>query len=196
MRKKMIWLCVCLATLGLSGCGVMKDEDVAEIQEGVEELKGLKNELGDRWNDAKKEIEAELQQINWVEEVFFVSDNQMKQEVVLTRTDLPTQQTVTETEAFISDMHTQDWKKVDGLPEQQKPIATYDVGRTFYIGEDDNNIDKTLVLANMVVYDGYVQLQILDGMTKYLDFVIPKDAFYVTYEIDADVVKQLTAFGA
>ncbi len=196
MNKKTIWLCICLATIGLSGCGVVKEEDVVEVKQGIQELKGATKELKQKFDTKKKEIEAELQQINWAEAVFFVSDDEMKQEVVLTRTDLPTQQTITETEDFISDMHTQDWKKVDSLPEQQKPIATYDVGRTFYIGEDDNNIEKTLVLANMVVYDGYVQLQILDGMTKYLDFMIPKDAFYITYAVDADVVKQLTAFGA
>lgn len=196
MQKKKIWLCICLATLGLSGCGVVQEEDVAEVKQGIQELKGVTQELQQTFDTAKKEIETELQQIDWAEAVFFVSDDEMKQAVVLTRTDLSTQQTVTETEDFISNMHIQDWKKVDSLPAQQKPVAIYDVGRTFYIGVDDNNIDKTLVLANMVVYDGYVQLQILDGMTKYLDFMIPKDAFYVTYEIDADVVKQLTAFGA
>ena len=55
--------------------------------------------------------------------------------------------------------------------------------------------EKTLILANMIVYDGYVQLKVLDGVTKYLNDLIPKDAFFVTYETDKSVTDGLVAFG-
>ena len=191
-----MWFCAFLAVIALSGCGTLREEHRVEVENSIDELKGITDELEQTLDTAKKEVEEELKNINWAEEVFSVADDNKKEVVVLTRTDLQTQQTVTKTKDFISNMKVQEWKEVDRLPADKKPVAVYDVGRTFYVEIDGHSIDKTLVLANMVVYDGYVQLQILDGMTKYLDFMIPKDAFFITYEVDADVVQNLTAFGA
>lgn len=196
MQRNKIWMLSVLVAFGVSGCGMLPEEDKAELQQSIQELKDTSKEVKQAIDTAKKEVAEELKNINWAEEVFLVADDKEREKLILTRTDLQTQPTVTETKDFIANMKVKEWKKADSLPTDKKPVALYDVGRTFSAELDGHSMEKTLVLANMVVYDGYVQLEILDGMTKYLDFMIPKDAFFVTYEVDADIVKHLISFGA
>ncbi len=195
MKRNQIWIFGVLTAFCLSGCGIVKEKEATEIQQNIEGLKDVTNELKQTIEDSKIEVAQELNNINWAEEVFLITDGVEKEKLVLTRMDLDTPQTVTETKDFIANMNVKEWKKVDALPENKTPLAVYDVGRTFYVEMDGHHIEKTLILANLVVYDGYAQLEVLDGMTKYLDCLISKDAFCVTYEIENDVTTHLTGFG-
>lgn len=195
MKQNKVWIFGILTAFCLSGCGVLPQQAQTEIKQSMAELENIKNEMGQTINDVKTEVVQELKDIHWAQEVFLIGDTVEREKLVLTRTDLQEPQTITETKDFIANMNVKEWKKVDTLPTDKTPLAVYDIERTFDVEMNGHHTEKTLILANMIVYDGYVQLKVLDGVTKYLNDLIPKDAFFVTYETDKSVTDGLVAFG-
>ncbi len=158
-------------------------------------MKGMSEDVKQAMHTAKTDVVKELNHVEWAKQIFLDGNQKARQGLVMTRTDLDTRKIVQNTENFVSDMVVDTWKKVDALPTNKTPLAIYGVKWNFVMDLYGHHTEKTVLLTNMVVYDGYVQLEILDGMTKHLRFLIPKEKFFVFYETGNDVTNILTAFG-
>ena len=100
--------------------------------------------------------------------------------------------TVEDMDAFLEAIHVSDWTKVDALPGDVTESGTFALRQnaTIELGETVSNTDYKI--AQMTVYkEGYVTLEILDGMTKYLDILILKENFVAVYQVPEDVAAYL-----
>ena len=95
-------------------------------------------------------------------------------------------------DAFLEAIQVSKWTKVDALPGDVTESGTFALRQnaTIELGETVSNTDYKI--AQMTVYkEGYVTLEILGGMTKYLDILIPKENFVAVYQVPEDVAAYL-----
>ena len=176
----------------LAGCGNLSAEDEQQLKDGLQEasqqLGGVMEEAGAAWDKAQAEIEAEMAKINWAEKIF-TEENSDGKPVRVIKSDCTT---VEDMDAFLEAIHVSDWTKVDALPGDVTESGTFTLRQnaTIELGETVSNTDYKI--AQMTVYkEGYVTLEILDGMTKYLDILIPKENFVAVYQVPEDVAAYL-----
>lgn len=158
------------------------------LQEASQQLGGVMEEAGAAWDKAQAEIEAEMAKINWAEKIF-TEENSDGKPVRVIKSDGTT---VEDMDAFLEAIHVSDWTKVDALPGDVTESGTFTLRQnaTIELGETVSNTDYKI--AQMTVYkEGYVTLEILDGMTKYLDILIPKENFVAVYQVPEDVAAYL-----
>ena len=170
-----------LSLCTLAGCGNLSAEDEQQLKDGLEEA-------GAAWDKAQAEIEAEMAKINWAEKIF-TEENSDGKPVRVIKSDGTT---VEDMDAFLEAIHVSDWTKVDALPGDVTESGTFALRQnaTIELGETVSNTDYKI--AQMTVYkEGYVTLEILDGMTKYLDILIPKENFVAVYQVPEDVAAYL-----
>ena len=132
--------------------------------------------------------EAEMAKINWAEKIFLEEDSDGKPVRVVNSDGT----TVEDMDAFLEAIQVSDWTKVDALPADVTESGTFALRQnaTIKLGETVSNTDYKI--AQMTVYkEGYVTLEILDGMTKYLDILIPKENFVAVYQVPEDVAAYL-----
>lgn len=181
-----------LSLCTLAGCGNLSAEDEQQLKDGLQEacqqLGGVMEEAGAAWDKAQAEIEAEMAKINWAEKIF-TEENSDGKPVRVIKSDGTT---VEDMDAFLEAIHVSDWTKVDALPGDVTESGTFALRQnaTIELGETVSNTDYKI--AQMTVYkEGYVTLEILDGMTKYLDILIPKENFVAVYQVPEDVAAYL-----
>lgn len=172
----------------LAGCGNLSAEDEQQLKDGLQEasqqLGGVMEEAGAAWDKAH----AEMAKINWAEKIF-TEENSDGKPVRVIKSDGTT---VEDMDAFLEAIHVSDWTKVDALPGDMTESGTFALRQnaTIELGETVSNTDYKI--AQMTVYkEGYVTLEILDGMTKYLDILIPKENFVAVYQVPEDVAAYL-----
>ena len=165
-----------------------------EMQKNIKDFRGMTDEMKQKMYESKTQMMEGFEHIHWAKEIFWVADNQPREELVLIRTDLKIPKIVENKDAFIKGMKVDTWQKTDALPAHEKPVAMYEVKWKFSMAENEH--DKTLLFTNMLVYENFVQLEIVDSMIKYLKFLKPKDTFFMTYQTGHDVTEQLKSFGA
>ena len=177
-----------LSLCTLAGCGNLSAEDEQQLKDGLQEasqqLGGVMEEAGAAWDKAQAEIEAEMAKINWAEKIF-TEENSDGKPVRVIKSDGTT---VEDMDAFLEAIHVSDWTKVDALPGDVTESGTFALRQnaTIELGETVSNTDYKI--AQMTVY---VTLEILDGMTKYLDILIPKENFVAVYQVPEDVAAYL-----
>lgn len=176
----------------LAGCGNLSAEEEQQLKDGLQDasqqLGGVMEEAGAAWEKAQAEIEAEMAKINWAEKIF-TEENSDGKPVRVVKSDGTTMEDM---DAFLEAIHVSDWTKVDALPEDVTESGTFALRQnaTIKLGETVSNTDYKI--AQMTVYkEGYVTLEILDGMTKYLDIFIPKENFVAVYQVPEDVAAYL-----
>lgn len=176
----------------LAGCGNLSAADEQQLKDGLQDasqqLGSAVEQAGEAWDKAQAEIEAEMAKINWAEKIFLEEDSDGKP-VRVVKSDGTT---VEDIDAFREAIHVSDWTKVDTLPVDVTESGTFALRQnaTIKLGETVSNTDYKI--AQMTVYkEGYVTLEILDGMTKYLDILIPKENFVAVYQVPEDVAAYL-----
>lgn len=176
----------------LAGCGNLSAEEEQQLKDGLQDasqqLGSAMEQVGEAWDKAQAEIEAEMAKINWAEKIFLEEDSDGKP-VRVVKSDGTT---VEDMDAFQEAIQVSDWTKVDALPEDVTESGTFSLRQnaTIELGETVSNTDYKI--AQMTVYkEGYVTLEILDGMTKYLDILIPKENFVAVYQVPEDVAAYL-----
>lgn len=163
-----------------------------EMQKNIKDFRGMTDEMKQKLYENKAQMMEAFAQIHWAEEVFLNISQQPREELVCIRTDLKIPKMVEQTETFIEQMYVDTWQKVEALPPHEKPVATYEVKWKFSVAKQETQ--QTLLFTNMVVYEQFVQLEIVDSLTKYLKFLKPKDTFFVTYQTGHDVTEHLKSF--
>ena len=176
----------------LAGCGNLSTEDEQQLKDGLQEasqqLGSAMEQAGEAWDKAQAEIEAEMAKINWAEKIF-MEENSDGKPVRVVKSDGTT---VEDMDAFLEAIQVSKWTKVDALPGDVTESGTFALRQnaTIELGETVSNTDYKI--AQMTVYkEGYVTLEILDGMTKYLDILIPKENFVAVYQVPEDVAAYL-----
>ena len=176
----------------LAGCGNLSAEEEQQLKDGLQDasqqLGSAMEQAGEAWDKAQAEIEAEMAKINWAEKIFLEEDSDGKP-VRVVKSDGAT---VEDMDAFLEAIQVSDWTKVDALPADVTESGTFALRQnvTIKLGETVSNTDYKI--AQMTVYkEGYVTLEILDGMTKYLDILIPKENFVAVYQVPEDVAAYL-----
>lgn len=176
----------------LAGCGNLSAADEQQLKDGLQDasqqLGSAMEQAGEAWDKAQAEIEAEMAKINWAEKIF-LEENSDGKPVRVVKSDGTT---VEDMDAFREAIQVSDWTKVDTLPADVTESGTFSLRQnaTIKLGETVSNTDYKI--AQMTVYkEGYVTLEILDGMTKYLDILIPKENFVAVYQVPEDVAAYL-----
>lgn len=176
----------------LAGCGNLSAGDEQQLKDGLQDasqqLGSAMEQAGEAWDKAQAEIEAEMAKINWAEKIFLEEDSDGKPVRVVNSDGT----TVEDMDAFLEEIQVSDWTKVDALPDDVTESGTFALRQnaTIKLGETVSNTDYKI--AQMTVYkEGYVTLEILDGMTKYLDILIPKENFVAVYQVPEDVAAYL-----
>lgn len=176
----------------LAGCGNLSSADKQQLKDGLQDasqqLGGVMEEAGAAWEKAQAEIEKEMAKINWAEKIF-LEENSEGKPVRVVKSDGTT---VEDLGAFREEIQVSKWTKVDALPADVTESGTFALRQnaTIELGETVSNTDYKI--AQMTVYkEGYVTLEILDGMTKYLDILIPKENFVAVYQVPEDVAAYL-----
>lgn len=176
----------------LAGCGNLSAEEEKQVQDGLQEaskqIGSAVEQAGEAWDKAQAEIEKEMAKINWAEEIFAPKDPDSKPVRVVQADGTE----MADMDAFVEAIHVSDWTKVEALPENVTKKGTFALRQnaTIHLGETVSNTDYKI--AQMTVYEeGYVTLEILDGMTKYLDMLIPKENFVAVYQVPEDVAAYL-----
>lgn len=176
----------------LAGCGNLSAGDEQQLKDGLQDasqqLDSAMEQAGEAWDKAQAEIEAEMAKINWAEKIF-MEENSDGKPVRVVKSDGTT---VEDMDAFREAIQVSDWTKVDALPADVTESGTFSLRQnaTIKLGETVSNTDYKI--AQMTVYkEGYVTLEILDGMTKYLDILIPKENFVAVYQVPEDVAAYL-----
>lgn len=176
----------------LAGCGNLSAADEQQLKDGLQDasqqLGSAMEQAGEAWDKAQAEIEAEMAKINWAEKIFLEEDSDGKP-VRVVKSDGTT---VEDMDAFLEEINVSKWTKVDALPADVTESGTFSLRQnaTIKLGETVSNTDYKI--AQMTVYkEGYVTLEILDGMTKYLDILIPKENFVAVYQVPEDVAAYL-----
>lgn len=176
----------------LAGCGNLSAADEQQLKDGLQDasqqLGSAMEQAGEAWDKAQAEIEAEMAKINWAEKIF-LEENSDGKPVRVVKSDGTT---VEDMDAFREAIQVSDWTKVDTLPADVTESGTFSLRQnaTIELGETVSNTDYKI--AQMTVYEeGYVTLEILDGMTKYLDILIPKENFVAVYQVPEDVAAYL-----
>lgn len=176
----------------LAGCGNLSPENEQQLKDGLQDasqqLGSVMEEAGEAWEKAQAEIEAEMEKINWAEKIF-LEENSDGKSVRVVKSDGTT---VEDMDAFLEEINVSKWTKVDALPTDVTEGGTFALRQnaTIKLGETVSNTDYKI--AQMTVYEeGYVTLEILDGMTKYLDILIPKENFVAVYQVPEDVAAYL-----
>ena len=176
----------------LAGCGNLSAADEQQLKDGLQDasqqLGSAMEQAGAAWDKAQAEIEAEMAKINWAEKIFLEEDSDGKPVRVVNSDGT----TVEDMDAFLEAIQVSDWTKVDALPADVTESGTFALRQnaTIKLGETVSNTDYKI--AQMTVYkEGYVTLEILDGMTKYLDILIPKENFVAVYQVPEDVAAYL-----
>lgn len=176
----------------LAGCGNLSAEEEQQLKDGLQDasqqLGSAMEQAGEAWDKAQAEIEVEMAKINWAEKIF-TEENSDGKPVRVVKSDGTT---VEDMDAFREAIQVSDWAKVDALPEDVTESGTFSLRQnaTIKLGETVSNTDYKI--AQMTVYkEGYVTLEILDGMTKYLDILIPKENFVAVYQVPEDVAAYL-----
>lgn len=176
----------------LAGCGNLSAADEQQLKDGLQDasqqLGSAMEQAGEAWDKAQAEIEAEMAKINWAEKIF-LEENSDGKPVRVVKSDGTT---VEDMDAFLEEINVSKWTKVDALPADVTESGTFSLRQnaTIKLGETVSNTDYKI--AQMTVYkEGYVTLEILDGMTKYLDILIPKENFVAVYQVPEDVAAYL-----
>lgn len=176
----------------LAGCGNLSAEEEQQLKDGLQDasqqLGSAMEQAGEAWDKAQAEIEVEMAKINWAEKIF-TEENSDGKPVRVVNSDGTT---VEDMDAFLEEIQVSDWTKVDALPDDATERGTFALRQnaTIKLGETVSNTDYKI--AQMTVYkEGYVTLEILDGMTKYLDILIPKENFVAVYQVPEDVAAYL-----
>lgn len=176
----------------LAGCGNLSAGDEQQLKDGLQDasqqLGSAMEQAGEAWDKAQAEIEAEVAKINWAEKIFLEEDSDGKPVRVVNSDGT----TVEDMDAFLEEIQVSDWTKVDALLADATESGTFALRQnaTIKLGETVSNTDYKI--AQMTVYkEGYVTLEILDGMTKYLDILIPKENFVAVYQVPEDVAAYL-----
>ena len=176
----------------LAGCGNLSAQEEQQLKDGLQDasqqLGGVMEEAGAVWEKAQAEIEAEMAKINWAEKIF-TEQNSDGKPVRVVKSDGTA---VEDMDAFLDAIQVSNWTKVDALPADVTEGGTFALRQnaTIELGETVSNTDYKI--AQMTVYkEGYVTLEILDGMTKYLDIFIPKENFVAVYQVPEDVAAYL-----
>ena len=176
----------------LAGCGNLSAGDEQQLKDGLQDasqqLGSAMEQAGEAWDKAQAEIEVEMAKINWAEKIF-TEENSDGKPVRVVNSDGTT---VEDMDAFLEEIQVSDWTKVDALPDDATERGTFALRQnaTIELGETVSNTDYKI--AQMTVYkEGYVTLEILDGMTKYLDILIPKENFVAVYQVPEDVAAYL-----
>lgn len=176
----------------LAGCGNLSAEEEQQLKDGLQDasqqLGSAMEQAGEAWDKAQAEIEVEMAKINWAEKIF-TEENSDGKPVRVVNSDGTT---VEDMDAFLEEIQVSDWTKVDALPDDATERGTFALRQnaTIELGETVSNTDYKI--AQMTVYkEGYVTLEILDGMTKYLDILIPKENFVAVYQVPEDVAAYL-----
>lgn len=176
----------------LAGCGNLSAADEQQLKDGLQDasqqLGSAMEQAGEAWDKAQAEIEAEMAKINWAEKIF-MEENSDGKPVRVVKSDGTT---VEDMDAFLEEINVSKWTKVDALPADVTESGTFSLRQnaTIKLGETVSNTDYKI--AQMTVYkEGYVTLEILDGMTKYLDILIPKENFVAVYQVPEDVAAYL-----
>lgn len=176
----------------LAGCGNLSSVDKQQLKDGLQDasqqLGSAMEEAGAAWEKAQAEIEKEMAKINWAEKIFLEKNSDGKPVRVIKNDGTA----VEDMDAFLEAIQVSYWTKVDALPEDVTESGTFALRQnaTIELGETVSNTDYKI--AQMTVYkEGYVTLEILDGMTKYLDILIPKENFVAVYQVPEDVAAYL-----
>lgn len=176
----------------LAGCGNLSADEEKQLQDGLQEasqqIGSAMEQAGEAWDKAQAEIEAEMAKINWAEKIFLEKDSDGKP-VRVVKSDGTT---VDDMDAFLDAIQVSQWTKLEVLPEDVTEGGTFALRQNATIQLGDTVSDTDYKIAQMTVYEeGYVTLEILDGMTKYLDILIPKENFTAVYEVPKDVAAYL-----
>lgn len=176
----------------LAGCGNLSAADEQQLKDGLQDasqqLGSAMEQAGEAWDKAQAEIEAEMAKINWAEKIF-MEENSDGKPVRVVKSDGTT---VEDIDAFREAIHVSDWTKVDTLPADVTESGTFALRQNATIKLGETVSDTDYKIAQMTVYkEGYVTLEILDGMTKYLDILIPKENFVAVYQVPEDVAAYL-----
>lgn len=176
----------------LAGCGNLTPEEEQRMKEGLQDasqqLGSVMEEAGEAWDKAQAEIETEMAKINWAEKIF-TEQNSDGKPVRVVKSDGTT---VEDMDAFLEEINVSKWTKVDALPADVTEGGTFALRQNATIKLGETVSDTDYKIAQMTVYEeGYVTLEILDGMTKYLDILIPKENFVAVYQVPEDVAAYL-----
>lgn len=176
----------------LAGCGNLSAEEEKQLQDGLQEasqqLGSAMEQAGEAWDKAQAEIEAEMSKINWAEKIF-LEENSDGKPIRVVKNDGTT---VEDMDAFLDAIQVSRWTKLEVLPEDVTEGGTFALRQNATIHLGDTVSDTDYKIAQMTVYEeGYVTLEILDGMTKYLDILIPEENFMAVYEVPEDAAVYL-----
>ncbi len=195
-----------LAAMGLAtvlccgGCGGLTPEETAEVRGGLQQAKeGVQDALaqtGEIWESAQAEMAEEMAKINWAQEILTPQANTEQKKLRFCYTNAAGEQMeVPDTNALLEELHADTWTRIEALPEGAVEERVFEIRQqaTIQLGETVSQTDYEI--AQMTVYtdgtDGYVVLDILDGITKFLDIVISKENFTAVYAVKEDVIAVL-----
>lgn len=193
-----IWnLAGVLSLCMVAGCGNLSAAEEQQLKDGLQDasrqLGSAMEQAGEAWGKAQWEIEREMAKINWAEKIFLEESSDGKP-VRVVKSDGTT---VEDMDAFLEEINVSKWTKVDALPEDVTEGGTFALRQNATIKLGETVSDTDYKIAQMTVYEeGYVTLEILDGMTKYLDILIPKENFVAVYQVSEDVAAYLQDWDA
>lgn len=138
----------------------------------------------------------EMAKINWAQEILTPQANTEQKKLRFCYTNAAGEQMeVPDTNALLEELHADTWTRIEALPEGAVEERVFEIRQqaTIQLGETVSQTDYEI--AQMTVYtdgtDGYVVLDILDGITKFLDIVISKENFTAVYAVKEDVIAVL-----
>lgn len=178
---------ISLVVFGLCGCSNLTQEQQEQIKQ---ETSAAIEQAGEVWNQAQSAIAEEMSQMDWAKDIF-EPQTAADKKLTIYRND----GTVAEdTNTFIENLQVSQWQKQTQLPEGLQEQASFDLRQDATLQLGDTVSNTNYKIAKMTVYtDGYVTLEILESMTKYLDIVIPQENFTAVYQVPEEVEQYLCA---
>lgn len=180
---------VFMVVLGLCGCSSLTPEQQEQIKQ---ETGAAIEQAGEVWNQAQTAIAEEMSKIDWAQDIFQPQTAEDKKLTIYFSDGTVAEDTNT----FIENLQVSQWQKQTQLPEGLQEKVSFDLRQDATVQLGDTVSNTNYKIAKMTVYaDGYVSLQILESMTKYMDIVIPKENFTAVYQVPEEVEQYLCALG-
>lgn len=178
-----------MAVFGLCGCSNLTQEQQEQIKQ---EAGAAIEQAGEVWNQAQTAIAEEMSKIDWAQDIFQPQTAEDKKLTIYQKDGT----VADDTNIFIENLQIAQWQKQNELPAGVQEQTSFDLRQDATIQLGDTVSNTNYKIAKMTVYtDGYVTLEILESMTKYMDIVIPKENFIAVYQVPEEVEQYLCALG-
>lgn len=190
----------------LSGCvvahngqgGTLTDEEKAEMDENLDEAKGLLDSI---YDEVKASLDEEMEDENWAVEIFdgYKQDENDKplritkikaEDMESTDENERAAEEIEDVDGFAESLNVREWTKIEKLPEDLEPEYIFLVEQTATETVIQDNSGKFTEIARITTYKDcdHADVKVLGGI-EYYEFmkIMPDDWFVSNYELPEEV---------